>query len=508
MAMARGGQTLLSAAARHWHSQAPCSTRRCRFAATVTTGSRASTSRSRSSSSAIAAHCSFTPPADADKSYRVVRGGDLWQPVREIRAPPAGRTRRLRRPRRRPARDRAPASTPAARLSRCSARAAPARRASRSATAAAWLGDWPGGVWFCDLSEASSLDGIHYAVGSALGVRLGAGDAAAQLAEAIAGRGRCLVVLDNFEQIVEHAAATVGRWLDGAPEAAFLVTSRERLNLAGEVVQPVEPLPLDGPAIELFVVRARAQRPDFALDDAQPRRRRRGRAPARRPAAGDRARGGARRACCRRRSCCVRLRDRFQLLAGARGAAPPGDAARGDRLVVAAAQRRGSRPRSSSARCSKAASRSPPPKRCSISRPGPTRRRSSMPCRRSSTRACCGAGCRAGAAAPRTRRAVLRHVPQHPRVRDREAAPAWRRRRTSRCSSATAAASRPSAPTTRSRRSPRHGGMQRQHALRHELDNLSPPAGARWRGATVKSLSPATAQPGRCWRCRGRSASR
>jgi predicted ATPase len=34
-------------------------------------------------------------------------------------------------------------------------------------------------------------------------------------------------------------------------------------------VQLVEPLPLDGPAIELFALRARAQRPDLVLDDAQ-----------------------------------------------------------------------------------------------------------------------------------------------------------------------------------------------------------------------------------------------
>ena len=131
-----------------------------------------------------------------------------------------------------------------------------------------WLGDWPGGVYFCDLSEAQSLDGVIFAVASALEVPLGKDDPAVQLGHAIAGRGRCLVILDNFEQVVAHAPATVGRWLDFAPDAAFVVTSRERLNLSGEDAFPIEPLPFDEDAIDLFAARARAQRPDFAITES------------------------------------------------------------------------------------------------------------------------------------------------------------------------------------------------------------------------------------------------
>jgi hypothetical protein len=75
----------------------------------------------------------------------------------------------------------------------------------------AWLGDWPGGVYFCDLSEARLLEGIFFAVAVVLDVPLGKGDPAVQLGHAIAGRGRGLVILDNFEQITEHAQAAVGR---------------------------------------------------------------------------------------------------------------------------------------------------------------------------------------------------------------------------------------------------------------------------------------------------------
>jgi len=207
------------------------------------------------------------PPPDTDKSYRVAQHGELWWPVRDIPyslpAEPdsfVGRGADLMTIARhfdegtRLLTLLGPGGTGKTRL---------AIRYGRGS-----LGDWPGGIWFCDLSDASSLDGIHYAAASALDVRLGAGDSAAQITEAITGRGRCLVVLDNFEQVVQHAAATVGRWLD-APEVVFMVTSRERLSLPGEIVQLVEPLPLDGPAIDLFVARARAVRHTFAPDATQ-----------------------------------------------------------------------------------------------------------------------------------------------------------------------------------------------------------------------------------------------
>lgn len=122
------------------------------------------------------------------------------------------------------------------------------------------LDSWPGGVWFCDLSKARNIEGIAAAVGEGIGVPLGAGDAMAQLGHAIASRGQCLVILDNFEQVVEHAADTVWSWSARAPEARFLVTSRERLKVQGEDVQPIDPLSLER-GVELFLDRARLRRP-------------------------------------------------------------------------------------------------------------------------------------------------------------------------------------------------------------------------------------------------------
>ncbi len=125
-----------------------------------------------------------------------------------------------------------------------------------------WLGEYPGGVWFCDLSPASSLDGIVLAVAQGLDVPLGREEPIPQLGAAIAGRGQCLVILDNFEQVARHAEATVGRWLERAPEARFLVTSREVLGIPGEEAFVLAPLPADA-AIRLFETRAKAAHDTF-----------------------------------------------------------------------------------------------------------------------------------------------------------------------------------------------------------------------------------------------------
>ena len=130
------------------------------------------------------------------------------------------------------------------------------------------LGEFGGGVWFCDLSGARSVDGIVQAVAQGLRLTLGNDDAVVQIGNAIAGRGRCLVILDNFEQVARHAEATLGAWLDRAADARFVVTSRERLGLPGEEVLALAPLsPAD--AATLFVCRAESAKPGFepGVDD-------------------------------------------------------------------------------------------------------------------------------------------------------------------------------------------------------------------------------------------------
>ena len=88
-----------------------------------------------------------------------------------------------------------------------------------------------------------------------------------------------LLILDNFEQILP-AADHVAVWLEALPQLNVLVTSRTRLNLYGEIEYVVPPMGLPdpihlpdaaqltsaSPAVDLFVQRVRALRPDFQID--------------------------------------------------------------------------------------------------------------------------------------------------------------------------------------------------------------------------------------------------
>ena len=202
----------------------------------------------------------FSPPPDVDKAYRVVRQGDLWVPVREIRhSLPAEGDAFV---------GRLDALAQMSRLIHSGARLVSVLgiggtgktrlvlRYGRS-----WLGEYPGGAWFCDLAPSRGVAGIVSAVAQGLDVPLGRDDPVVQLGHAIAGRGTCLVILDNFEQVALHAARTLGHWLTHADQARFIVTTREVLGVPGEVVLSLPPLdPAEGAA--LFVQRSEAAKPN------------------------------------------------------------------------------------------------------------------------------------------------------------------------------------------------------------------------------------------------------
>jgi predicted ATPase/class 3 adenylate cyclase len=138
----------------------------------------------------------------------------------------------------------------------------------------------PDGVSYVDLSNARDTNAVLVAIARAVGL----GEVTDRpLQDELTDRlrdVRMLLVLDNFEQVTE-AAGAVAQLLRDCPGLIVLVTSREALHVRAEHVYPVPPLGLPPAglsrasaeqvagfeAVQLFLDRARAVRPDFELTD-------------------------------------------------------------------------------------------------------------------------------------------------------------------------------------------------------------------------------------------------
>ena len=81
---------------------------------------------------------------------------------------------------------------------------------------------------------------------------------------ATVGDQRLLLVLDNFEHLLD-AAAGVAETIGSCPHLTVLVTSREPLHVDGEWEVAVDPL-REREAVDLFVQRALAVSSDFAAN--------------------------------------------------------------------------------------------------------------------------------------------------------------------------------------------------------------------------------------------------
>jgi predicted ATPase/DNA-binding SARP family transcriptional activator len=130
------------------------------------------------------------------------------------------------------------------------------------------------GVSWCELAPLTGSTAVAPALATSLGVRQQAGtDVVDSVAHFLAPK-RLLLVLDNCEHVLDGVRPIVEAILRGCPRVVVLATSRERLGIGGEWVQPVAPLPLpdserpldaSAPAVALFLDRARAVRPELQL---------------------------------------------------------------------------------------------------------------------------------------------------------------------------------------------------------------------------------------------------
>jgi predicted ATPase/DNA-binding SARP family transcriptional activator len=171
---------------------------------------------------------------------------------------------------------------------------------------------WRGAVWFVPLADLSEAGRIPDAIRQAMLLSPSTGEELLeQVARALSAQPS-LLLLDNFEHLLPVGARLIRTLLERAPSLTCLVTSRRRLDLSGERVFFLPPLPVPKPthdnefrpttsgllpslvvgrnslswveadvptpeelmqipSVQLFVDRAQASRADFVLTEANTR---------------------------------------------------------------------------------------------------------------------------------------------------------------------------------------------------------------------------------------------
>ncbi len=137
--------------------------------------------------------------------------------------------------------------------------------------------DYPDGIWFVALAPITDAPMITATIAYVLKVKETADQPLEQHLHAYLRDKRLLLVLDNYEQVVD-AAPLISELLAVAPQLKLLVTSRVPLYVAAEQQFSVPPLPLPdirhqhgldmivlNEAIQLFIQRAQAVNPAFQI---------------------------------------------------------------------------------------------------------------------------------------------------------------------------------------------------------------------------------------------------
>jgi predicted ATPase/class 3 adenylate cyclase len=136
---------------------------------------------------------------------------------------------------------------------------------------------FPDGVWLVELAPLTNPELVTEKTAGVLGVR---GHPDRSLVDSLAvylRRKEILLLLDNAEHLIQTPAELAEHLLMLCPQLKILVTSREPLSIGGEATFQVPSLSLPAEkvtteaeleaseAVQLFLERARAVRPDFEL---------------------------------------------------------------------------------------------------------------------------------------------------------------------------------------------------------------------------------------------------
>ena len=134
------------------------------------------------------------------------------------------------------------------------------------------------GAWLCELAAASDEEAAFQLVAAALGVQQRPGVSLPVSIREFLRVKQMLVVLDNCEHLLDAAGRLAEDVLRDCPDVRILATSREALAVEGEQIWPLRSLGIPddahdlaavstSDAVQLFVDRAHAARPDFTINE-------------------------------------------------------------------------------------------------------------------------------------------------------------------------------------------------------------------------------------------------
>lgn len=139
---------------------------------------------------------------------------------------------------------------------------------------------FPDGIWLVELAAISDPALVPQTVAATLGIRESSGRPILNLLMDYLRNKELMLILDNCEHLLEASAQLTATLLQACPNICILVTSRESLEIPGEVpfrvpslsTPDVHHIPTmekltEFESVRLFIERAEVIQPDFALTD-------------------------------------------------------------------------------------------------------------------------------------------------------------------------------------------------------------------------------------------------
>ena len=147
-------------------------------------------------------------------------------------------------------------------------------------TAIAVINDYPDGVWLAELAPITVPDHIDQAIAEIFKIKAQPDSSLLQLITHYLKDKKLLLILDNCEHLISACSEIVDQILKSTENVTILSTSREALNVTGELTWrvPSLSLPENGKelsaneinhyeAVQLFVARAKNKQSEFILSD-------------------------------------------------------------------------------------------------------------------------------------------------------------------------------------------------------------------------------------------------